>query len=94
MEEKSVLVIDTPKNCSKCTLHAFYQECSSCTPEVWCPAGNDIEDKYLIGEKRPDWCPLKPLPEKELVLEYEYDPYLRGYDRGWNSAIERITGGR
>ena len=71
--KKAILVIDMPKNCSRCELHAFYQERASCKPNIWCPVGADIEDKYLVGNGRPDWCPLGPVPEKELIYHLDED---------------------
>ena len=51
---KSVLVIDTPKYCALCVLR-------SGVLHPFCRVNNrDITDLSI----RPDWCPLKPLPEK------------------------------
>ena len=49
---KSVLVIDTPENCGKCKFIS----------EFWCRAmnGRRVPNNDVI----PNWCPLKPLPEK------------------------------
>lgn len=51
---KSVLVMDTPKYCALCVLR-------SGVLHPFCRVNNrDITDLSII----PDWCPLKPLPEK------------------------------
>lgn len=51
---KSVLVINTPKYCALCVLR-------SGVLHPFCRVNNrDITDLSI----RPDWCPLKPLPEK------------------------------
>jgi hypothetical protein len=43
----------------------------------------------------PDWCPLKPLPEKKSttapVSNYEVQKNL--FAAGWNTCIDEITGG-
>lgn len=51
---KSVLVINTPKYCALCVLRSGVHH-------PFCRVNNlDITDLSI----RPDWCPLKPLPEK------------------------------
>ena len=51
---KSVLVIDTPKYCALCVLRSGILH-------PFCRVNRrDITDLSI----RPDWCPLKPLPEK------------------------------
>lgn len=79
---KSVLVIDTPKKCDSCmyvgTFHAFCR--------INC---RDIKDLST----KPDWCPLKPLPEK---FDNEKDRKLGDFKPlfkiGWNACLREITG--
>ena len=85
---KSVLVIDTPENCISCSIS---RDCSNiletCT---FCPiTGKCVLDKE--AETIPDWCPLKPLPEKMtgVVLTEHWG----GVKKGWNGCIDAITGG-
>lgn len=85
---KSVLVMNTPENCKSCihisTFRAFCR--------INC---RDIKD---IGTK-PDWCPLKPLPEKMKATGLYNCEYFKAGDRppsykiGWNDCIDEITGG-
>ena len=51
---KAVLVIDTPTNCFECP----------CFMDMgWrCQCRLDIDEEVYNG--RPEWCPLKALPEK------------------------------
>lgn len=76
---KSVLVIDTPENCGKCKFIS----------EFWCRAmnGRRVPNNDVI----PNWCPLKPLPEKMagVVLTEHWG----GVKKGWNACIDAITGG-
>ena len=53
---KSVLVIETPENCGKCKFIS----------EFWCRAmdGRRVPNNDVI----PNWCPLKPLPEKKEYI--------------------------
>lgn len=86
---KSVLVIDTPKYCTLCVLR-------SGVLHPFCRVNNrDITDLSI----RPDWCPLKPLPEKMKVTGIYNGEYFKAggkppsYKIGWNKCIDEITGG-
>lgn len=78
---KSVLVVNTPRKCIGCQ---FFKS----TYSLHCIlASGNIEDI----ESKPDWCPLKPLPEKMtgVVLTEHWG----GVKKGWNGCIDEITGG-
>ena len=55
---KSVLVIDTPESCRSCYLRGFTLALQYCKVE-----SEHIKDTSV----KPDWCPLKPLPEKNTI---------------------------
>ena len=84
---KSVIVIDTPKTCAEC-------RASYCADVWYCYAG---EYRKILTSKeiyaKPDWCPLKPLPEKRQVdnegTNYGQEPY---FSDGWNACIEYLEG--
>lgn len=79
---KSVLVIDTPKYCALCVLR-------SGVLHPFCRVNNrDITDLSI----RPDWCPLKPLPEKNKAPRVA-SGYELGYEDGWNKCLDEIQGG-
>lgn len=77
---KSVLVMDTPENCGKCKFISGF----------WCRAmnGRRVPNNDVI----PNWCPLKPLPEKKEE-EYWRSKLSLAWIRGWNTCISKITGG-
>ena len=57
------------------------------------PFGNKvryIKLKGVTGQKRPDWCPLRELPEQEHN-DNEYDEYSDGWDAEWNACLDKIT---
>ena len=99
---KSVLVIDTPKNCTYCPL-CFYTEIYS---EHQC-RGTECTNSYSrtiteYGEEadRPDWCPLSPLPpHKDLAecvnaVDVSLDKMLAcQYAQGWNELRNEILKG-
>lgn len=76
---KSVLVINTPKYCALCVLR-------SGVLHPFCRVNNrDITDLSI----RPDWCPLKPLPEKRDTKMTGAD-WNCGYNDGWNACVDEI----
>ena len=92
---KSVLVIDTPENCISCSIS---RDCSDILGTcAFCP----ITGKCVFGkdaEMIPEWCPLKPLPEKMKVTGLYNGEYFKAggkppsYKIGWNKCIDEITG--
>ncbi len=89
---KAILVIEMPENCFKCKFQIF----ANCIMVKGCHT----------GDKRPDWCPLKPISEKKsegetlkIAIENDcYDgttedkAYFAGYDKGYNACIDEILG--
>ncbi len=103
---KSVLVIDTPENCYDCPFGTEY--CGSSNYEGNCELaeclGNIMtlitEEHYgCESESRPDWCPLKQLPDKMKLTGVYGKEYFQSngkmpsYKIGWNDCIDAITGG-
>lgn len=96
---KSVLVMETPENCYVCPFGTAY--CSALEYEGLCELADCLDcDVILITEEhydcesksRPDWCPLKPLPEKSTI-ENDMTDYQCGMVDGRNQCIDEITGG-
>ena len=76
---KAVLIMDMPENCFKCKL----QNWANCR----------ITNKCHVGECRPDWCPLRELPEHETEMTDADDlgsDYVRGTMDGWNACLDTI----
>lgn len=85
---KAVLVMDMSEQvCQKCTL---------CY-------GTKNDDEYLccaVGKlvpdgKKPDWCPLRELPEKkvadkQLAISPLTEGYLKDFEKGWNACRDVI----
>ena len=83
---KSVLVIDTPESCRSCYLRGFTLNLQYCRGKL-----KDIKDVST----KPDWCPLKPLPEKKeyIVPIDNVEAQKNVIAVGWNACINEITGG-
>lgn len=65
--------------------------------EIGCPFGGmycHIKQKdvmeYLVVGKKPDWCPIKPVPEKKEFPECFMYGELYGEEIGWNACIDEI----
>lgn len=94
---KSVLVIDTPENCYDCPFGTAY--CGELEYVGYCELADCLDyDVILMTEEhydcesksRPDWCPLKPLPEKMTgVASTDHWDRIKA---GWNGCINKITG--
>lgn len=96
---KSVLVIDTPENCYDCPFGTEY--CSDSEYEGCCELAECLDsDMRLIteehydyeSESRPDWCPLKPLPEKMIIPRGARNTDGLEYACGYNTCINEIAG--
>lgn len=77
---KAVLVMDMPENCFKCKL----QNWANCK----------ITNKCHVGECRPDWCPLRELPEKKETVHpqecYDNSYWSDEMRAGWNNCLDTI----
>ena len=103
---KSVLIIDTPKNCSHC-LRCYREKNSKnkyiyfCGHKVF--SGNGDAEQYSVDPEgiKPDWCPLSPLPSYRPINE----DIRRGdtksmthlitsiHDIGYNECLDEILKG-
>ena len=71
---KSVLVIDTPENCLDCQFCYELDEgveacCSISDGDKDTSLMKKIDCEYGYCQGKPDWCPLKPLPEKKEYVD-------------------------
>lgn len=80
---KSILIIDTPRQCYQCPCYTCDSVSSFCQKE----------NRETRGNTKPDWCPLKPLPEK---IQENYilfgDEIVWEKAVGYNNCIDEIIG--
>ena len=87
---KLFLIMDEPKGC-------FYCDCCHTKDfdyrykidgEKICGIEDiDVDDYYdYVSPRKPDWCPLKELPEKMKYCNGTYN----GQVKGWNDCIDKI----
>lgn len=76
---KAVLVMDMPENCEDCPamriVNGYYI----------CQAKRNLNR----SEKRPDWCPLRELPEKQKA-DTDLLTMENGIVAGWNACLDEI----
>lgn len=85
---KAVLVMDNPEDCTMCKFwNSKDDECYA----------TGVEELSLNSEEaKPDWCPLRELPEKmEVCGTYNSEYYAKGgkmssYKTGWNACLDEI----
>lgn len=78
---KSILVIDTPENCGKCP--CFLEVSTDCC---------GVNRKDIDGHSKPDWCPLRDLPERK-DMEPGKTVIRAAQHEGWNMCIDEILKG-
>ena len=83
---KSILMMDTPKTCENCYMLS-HNYCN-----FQCLITGELIEK---STNRPNWCPLKPLPEKkEYIVPIDNVESQKDIIAvGWNACIDEITGG-
>ena len=94
---KSIMIIETPKNCHHCKFEDWDEE-------EWCykcklldlPTESKTYHNGQVGFVRKLLCPFKKLPEKRLLpkemvewTNYGEEPW---FSDGWNACIDEILG--
>ena len=96
---KAILIVDMPKSCAGCSLCYDNYGCS-----YHCSAADRGIEESLMNQGIQDWCPLKPMPEKINIPEYndaikaesenayEVGMYMfnRGEFFGYNTCIDKL----
>lgn len=83
---KAVLVMDMPEQvCQKCTLCYETED----DEYLCCAVG-----KLLPDGAKPDWCPLRELPEKREI-NHNKNHYISNFwtdakSVGWNACLDEI----
>ena len=93
---KAVLVMDMPESCDMCDFVDDEQPPRYGEKTLYCGVpgmGDDVTD-YIAC--RPDWCPLRELPERMEVCGtynaayYAKDGKMPSYKIGWNACLDEI----
>ena len=86
---KAVLIMDMPECCAECACSYFERG----SKELNLICGATGEDANNIG--KPDWCPLRELPEKKvadkrLAISPLTEGQLNDFEKGWNACLDAI----
>lgn len=79
---KAVLVMDMPERCADCPLRSSEKTSYVC---CYLTLKNISSTDYY--DKKPDWCPLRELPEKANHPAYCDNGR---FDKGWNACLDTI----
>lgn len=88
---KGIIVIDMPENCMECRFRVN-------KVDIKCGANYG---RYTDGKEQvPEWCPIKPLPERKVEMNYP-DFYRLSTKQvieksalsGYNKCLDDIMGG-
>ena len=79
---KAVSVMDMPECCADCPCSFFERD----NPILNLICGVTQEDAYNVG--KPDWCPLRELPEKKERRIGEHGE--RMFRAGFNACLNEI----
>ena len=89
MSDKALFVMDMPECCDICNFSSTAYDSELFEEgECYCILKIKSVDDIVEGCK-PDWCPLKPVPEKKPVVLDALD----SFGNGWNECINKILEG-
>ena len=88
---KAVLVMDMPEDCKQCV---FCRGLNACKLKKYLVRDKICTvytvDKQIMEGGKPDWCPLRELPERSDHPEHCDNGR---FDAGWNACLDAIEGG-
>lgn len=88
---KAVLVMDMPEDCKQCV---FCRGLNACKLKKYLVRDKICTvytvDKQIMEGGKPDWCPLRELPERSDHPEHCDNGR---FDAGWNGCLDAIEGG-
>ena len=88
---KAVLVMDMPEDCKQCV---FCRGLNACKLKKYLVRDKICTvytvDKQIMEGGKPDWCPLRELPERSDHPEHCDNGR---FDAGWNACLDAREGG-
>ena len=87
-KNKARLVMDMPNSCDVCPLVRMIGNNFICTPKENSKKVCSVY-YYVKNDKKPDWCPLRELPQKQTVHCTDTTHHRFAKD-GWNACVDTI----
>lgn len=84
---KGIIVLDEiPEKCNQCN---FWFAKATVPVEYRCMGLQREITENELTKKKPDWCPIKPTPERA-----DHEDYCDNgrYDKGWNNCLNEVLG--
>lgn len=88
---KGIIVLDEiPEKCNQCN---FWFAKATVPVEYRCMGLQREITENELTKKKPDWCPIRPIPERKMctksicISTEEYNQR-----KGWNACLEEIEG--
>lgn len=85
---KAILVMEMPKCCNECCLSLPVEDK---VERVLC-RGLEKYHSTTVFSKRPDWCPLRELPEEHNTDARQVGEQWAVFNQGWNACLDAIEG--
>ena len=91
MAKGIIVLTEIPNNCFCCRLKKRPAGMSFPEDMICGITGQSVYQykPHNINGKKPDWCPIKQMPEKIEVLKY---PHSMKFSRGWNACLNEVLG--
>ena len=88
---KGIIVVDMPEKCFGCPKLTWRADAGGFPEVVWCKVTRKQIERDKLDTK-PDWCPIKPLPEK-MDCQSRHGLLQEQIMVGWNMCIDEILKG-
>ena len=89
---KAILIMDMPESCDMCDFADDTQPPRYGEKTLYCTVPGIGEDVTDYTECRPDWCPLRELPEHKRTIGTESECNKLLMNAGYNACLDEITG--
>lgn len=87
---KAILIMDMPSRCADCPVCHIVDGNALCQPEI---RATSVQGRLTATYTKPDWCPLRKVPEKKDENMKDDWMYNIAYKKGYNACIDKILGG-
>lgn len=83
--ERGIIVVDMPEYCDCCPIGRVFGFESGVECLVASERSNRVSG-YGFHVKKPDWCPIRPMPKMSEVTPLSPSSYLAG----WNDCVSYL----